>query len=129
MKVVVLVYSDDRNVRDDVADALGTTIDGVALEIRFAATQAAVLEQLDLKDVDCCIFDAEARPAGGMGLSKQIHDEYEFCPPVVLLIAREADSWLAAWSLAEAVLPRPVDPMTLPKVVEQLVFVDEDEAA
>ncbi len=129
MKVVVLVYSDDRNVRADVRDAFGATLGGIDLEIREAATQAAVLAELDKHDVDCCVFDGEATPSGGMGLSKQIHDEYEYCPPVLLLVAREADSWLAAWSLAEAVQPYPIDPMTLPKLVEDLVFVDEDEAA
>ncbi|MDR2975116.1 MAG: response regulator [Propionibacteriaceae bacterium] len=129
MKVVVLVYSDDRNVRSDVSDACGTTLAGADLEIREAATQAAVLTELDKGDIDCCIFDGEATPSGGMGLCKQIHDEYAFCPPVLLLVAREADSWLAAWSLAEAVQPFPIDPLTLPKQVEELVFVDEEEAA
>ena len=128
MKVVVLVYSDDHNVRDDVRSALGVSLGGVKLEIREAATAPTVLTELDKNDVDCCIFDAEATPAGGMGLSKQIHDEYEVCPPVVLLIAREADSWLAAWSRAEVVHAFPVDPLTLPKQVENLVFVEADAA-
>ncbi|MDR2929674.1 MAG: response regulator [Propionibacteriaceae bacterium] len=129
METVVLVYSDDRSVRSDVRDALGTTLGGENLVIREAATQAAVLMELDGGDIDCCVFDAEATPAGGMGLCKQIHDEYEACPPVVLLIARAADSWLAAWSLAEAVQSFPVDPLTFPKVVEDLVFVEVDEVA
>ncbi|MCL2735737.1 MAG: response regulator [Propionibacteriaceae bacterium] len=129
MQVVVLVYSDDRNVRADVRDALGVTLGGLTLEIREAATQAAVITELDKGDIDCCVFDAEATPSGGMGLAKQIRDEYQTCPPVLLLVARAADSWLAAWSRADAVHPYPIDPMTLPKQVEDLVFVDEDEAA
>jgi len=129
MKVVVLVYATDSNVRSDVRDALGVTLDGANLEIREAATQAAVLTELDKGDVDCCIFDAEANPSGGMGLAKQIRDEYEICPPVLLLVARPADSWLAAWSRAEAIHPFPIDPLTLPKQVEDLVFVEEDDAA
>ena len=129
MKVVVLVYSNDRNVRSDVRDALGTSLGGADLEIREAATQPAVLSEIDKGDVDCCIFDAEASPSGGMGLAKQIRDEYEICPPVLLLVARAVDSWLAAWSRAETVHPFPIDPLTLPKQVEDLVFVDEGEAA
>jgi len=129
MQVVVLVYSDDRNVRADVCDALGVTLGGAELEIRQAATQAAVITELDKRDVDCCIFDGEATPSGGMGLAKQIRDEYEECPPVLLLVARPSDSWLAAWSRAEAIHPFPIDPLTLPKQVEELVFVEEDEAA
>jgi len=129
MKVVVLVYSTDSNVRSDVRDALGVTLGGANLEIREVATQPAVLTELDKGDVDCCIFDAEANPAGGMGLAKQIRDEYEICPPVLLLVARPVDSWLAAWSRAEAIHPFPIDPLTLPKQVEDLVFVEEDDAA
>jgi len=128
MQVVVVVYSDDPAVRADVNRALGKTMGGLDVEVREVATQAAVLAQLDKKDIDCCIFDAEATPSGGMGLSKQIRDEYPECPPVLLLIARSSDSWLATWSRAEAIHPMPIDPFTLAKQVEDLVFID-DEAA
>lgn len=129
MQVVVIVYSDDRSVRTDVADALGLTLGGLEVEVREVATAPALLAELDKHDVDCCILDAEASPAGGMGLSKQIRDEYQDCPPVLLLVARPTDSWLATWSRAEAVHPLPIDPFTLPKQVEDLVFVDDNEAA
>ncbi|MCL2483190.1 MAG: response regulator [Propionibacteriaceae bacterium] len=129
MQVVVLVYSNNRTVRADVRDALGVTLGGLELQIREAATQAEVLAQLDTGDIDCCVFDGEASPSGGMGLAKQVRDEYDPCPPILLLIARTADSWLATWSRAEAIHPYPIDPLTLPKQVEELVFVDEDEAA
>jgi len=129
MQVVVLVYSSDREVRVDVADALGVTMGGLEVEVREAATGAAVLAALNKRDIDCCIFDAEATPIGGMGLAKQIRDEYEQCPPILLLVARPADSWLATWSKVEAIHRFPIDPLTLPKQVEELVFIDEDEAA
>jgi DNA-binding response OmpR family regulator len=128
MQVVVVVYSTDHSVREDVKNALGKTMGGLEVEVREVATQAAVLAELDKKDIDCCIFDAEATPAGGMGLSKQIRDEYTDCPPVLLLIARPSDSWLATWSRAEAIHPLPIDPLLLPGQLEDLVFVD-DEAA
>jgi DNA-binding NtrC family response regulator len=129
MKVVVVVYSHDRTVRADVGNALGISLGGADLEIRETATAAAVLTELDREDVDCLILDAEATPVGGMGLSKQVHDEYELCPPVLLLLARPADSWLATWSLAEAVHPLPINTLTLPKQVEDLVYVDEPALA
>ena len=129
MKATVLVYSDDRNVRADVIAALGPTLGGIDLEVREVATQPAVLVELDKQDIDACIFDAEATPSGGMGLSKQIHDEYDPCPPVLLLVARAADSWLATWSRAEAIQPFPIDPLTLASQVEDLVFVDDGDAA
>lgn len=120
---VVLVYSHDRNVRADVIDALGETIGGEDLEIREAATAQAVFTGLNRKGVDCVILDAEATPFGGMGLAKQIRDEYDPCPKMILLVAREADSWLAAWSGVDAVHAHPVDPLTLPAQVGDLLFI------
>jgi DNA-binding response OmpR family regulator len=128
MKVVVLVYSHNGNVRADVRSALGTSLGGADVEIREAATAPVVLTALEADDIDCLILDAEATPLGGMGLAKQIRDEYEYCPPILLLVAREVDSWLATWSRAEAIHVYPIDPLTFPQQVENLVFVD-DEAA
>jgi hypothetical protein len=34
-------------------------------------------------------------------------------PPVLLLIGRPQDAWLATWSQAEAVVPHPIDPVVL----------------
>jgi len=128
MNVVIVVYTDDPSIRTDVENALGTTLGGVDVELRCVATQGGVLKELDKKDVDCCIFDGEATPSGGMGLSKQVRDEYPDCPPVLLLVARPTDSWLATWSRAEAIHPLPIDPFMLTKQVEDLVFVEEAAA-
>jgi hypothetical protein len=38
-----------------------------------------------------------------------------------VLIARQSDRWLAHWSLADATLPFPVDPLTAPTVVAGLL--------
>jgi hypothetical protein len=38
-----------------------------------------------------------------------------------VLIARQADRWLAHWSRAEGTLPLPVDPLTAPAVVAELL--------
>jgi hypothetical protein len=38
-----------------------------------------------------------------------------------VLIARQADRWLAHWSRAEATLPLPVDPLVAPGVVAELL--------
>ena len=54
-----------------------------------------------------------AKKLGGMGLAHELFTELDSRPPVVLLTARPQDDWLAAWSKAEAVVPRPLDPMAL----------------
>jgi DNA-binding response OmpR family regulator len=118
----VLVYSDDRTVRRDVRYALGSKLPGgIAIDVVEAATAPAALNYLDQGTIDLAIFDGEATPAGGMGLARQIKDEIDDCPPVLLLVARADDAWLATWSGAEAIGYHPVDPIELPKAAAALL--------
>ena len=121
--VNVLLYSDDRTVREQVRLALGTKLapDLPEIEIREVATQPAVLWAMDAGDIDLVILDGEAVPAGGMGLAHQLKDEIANCPPVLLLVARVADAWLATWSKAEAVSSYPIDPVRLPAAAAELL--------
>ncbi|WP_031506524.1 hypothetical protein [Streptomyces megasporus] len=111
----VLVYSDDANTREQVRLAAGRrpAADVPPVEYIECATLPAVLGLLEEGGVDVCVLDGEAVPAGGMGVCRQIKDEIFDCPPVLLLIGRPQDAWLATWSRAEAAVPQPVDPATL----------------
>ena len=85
------------------------------------ATDAEVIAQLDEGGIDVAILDGEAQPTGGMGLARQFKYEIDDCPAIVVLIARAQDGWLASWSLADAVINTPVDPVSAAAVVaEQL---------
>ena len=119
----VLVYSDDSGTRREVRNALGTTLhpDLPDLEFVEVATAPMLLTRLDEGVVDVAILDGEAAPAGGMGMARQIRDEYDPCPPLVVLIARQADRWLADWSRADAVASVPVDPMGLARTLVDLL--------
>ncbi|MDN6021330.1 MAG: response regulator [Acidipropionibacterium jensenii] len=119
----VLVYSDDRQVREQVRLALGSRIaaDLPEVETVDVATQAAAVHEVDSGGYDVLIADGEAVPSGGMGLCHQLKDEVADCPPVVLLVARVADAWLASWSRADAISTHPVDPLELPRVVADVV--------
>ncbi len=75
------------------------------------STSAQVIEQIDLGDVALVILDGESQPTGGMGLARQFKYEIDDCPPVLVVVARKDDRWLAAWSLADAVLHAPLDPV------------------
>jgi CheY-like chemotaxis protein len=117
----VLVYSDDPAFRDAVRLAVGRrpSPDLDRIEFVDAATGAALLEAVDGGGIDVVIIDGEARPTGGFGLAKQLKDELDDCPPVLLMVARKDDTWLAKWSLADAILPLPVDaPATVDAVIE-----------
>ncbi|WP_354639759.1 hypothetical protein [Kitasatospora camelliae] len=121
--LTVLVYSDDRNTREQVTVALGRrpAADLPAIEYLECATTPAVLRALEKGGIDLCVLDGEAVPAGGLGLTRQLKDEIYGCPPVLVLIGRPQDSWLAAWSRADAAVSHPVDPVTLGDAVATLL--------
>ncbi|BAU82679.1 two-component system response regulator [Streptomyces laurentii] len=109
----VLVYSDDANTRARVRLAAGRrpAADVPPVEFVECATLPAVLAALDAGGIDVCVLDGEAVPAGGMGVCRQIKDEVFRCPPVLLLIGRPQDAWLATWSRADAAVTHPVEPV------------------
>ena len=119
----VLVYSDDVTTRRKVVSALGTRPhpDLPEIECVEVATAPVVVRHLDEGGVDLAILDGEATPAGGMGLAKQLTDEIENCPPIVVLIGRADDAWLAKWSRASAAVPHPIDPIQLTQEVVALL--------
>ncbi|MGW8376529.1 hypothetical protein [Streptomyces sp. ODS28] len=111
----VLVYSDNADTREQVRLAAGRRPAADAPKIQYieCATLPAVLSTLEEYEVDVCVLDGESAPAGGMGVCRQIKDEIFECPPVLLLIGRPQDAWLATWSRAEATVSHPVDPVAL----------------
>jgi DNA-binding response OmpR family regulator len=76
---------------------------------------------LDAGGVDVLVLDGEAQPAGGMGISRQAKDEIHDCPPVLLIIGRADDGWLATWSRADAVVSHPIDPVELARELAGLM--------
>jgi len=119
----VLIYSDDVAVRDQVRSAVGqrAAADLGLLQWTECSSGRQVLAAVEAGDVDAVILDGEAWPTGGMGLARQLKDEVTDCPPVLLLVARRDDRWLATWSLADAVVPHPVDPAQLAAAVADLL--------
>ncbi|MDT3397841.1 hypothetical protein RKE29_14505 [Streptomyces sp. B1866] len=119
----VLVYSDDAGTREQVRLAVGRrpAADVPPVEILECATLPAVLSALEAGGVDACVLDGEAVPAGGMGVCRQIKDEIFRCPPVLLLIGRPQDAWLATWSRADAAVTHPVDPVALADALADLL--------
>jgi hypothetical protein len=122
-QVTVLVYSNLAEVRAQIRTAVGRrpAPDTGRIDWVECATQAEVQRELDDGGVDVAILDGEAQPTGGMGLARQFKYELEDCPPIVVLIARRQDGWLASWSLADAVINTPIDPVESASVIaEQL---------
>jgi CheY-like chemotaxis protein len=122
---VVVVYSDDPAVRAGVRGAVGRrpAPDLGRVEWVECTTGAEVLAAVGTQGsaLDLVVLDGEAWPAGGMGLAKQLKDEVRDCPPTLLLVGRKADAWLADWSLADAVVPHPIDAPDLTAAVAGLL--------
>jgi len=121
---VIVVYSDDQSVRAAISAALGKKLPGETREHKvmdFATADALRLYLSEKRPVDLFILDGEAVPEGGMGLAHALKDEIIDCPPIMVIIARPQDSWLATWSGAEAVISHPIDPFTLGSKVAGLL--------
>ncbi|GHC91895.1 hypothetical protein GCM10007079_39700 [Nocardiopsis terrae] len=123
----VLVYSDKADTREQVRLAIGRrpAADVPKVEFVECATAPGVLRKLESKDpaerIDVAVFDGEAAPTGGMGLCRQIKDEIFRCPPVLLLVGRRDDGWLATWSQADQVVSHPIDPVALAESLAELM--------
>jgi DNA-binding response OmpR family regulator len=128
-KIRVVIYSHDSAVRAGIISALGRKIaaDLAPHEVIEFATAPALRAFVDRPDLagnfkaDLFILDGEAVPEGGMGVARQLKDEVFNCPPVLLIIGRKEDAWLAAWSRAEAVVTHPIDPFTLAQSAAELL--------
>ncbi len=119
----ILIYSDNANVREQVRLAIGRrpAADVPKVEFVECATAPAVLKRLENDGIDVAVFDGEAAPAGGMGVCRQVKDEIFRCPPVLLLIGRRDDGWLANWSRADKVVSHPIDPVALAEALAELM--------
>jgi DNA-binding response OmpR family regulator len=122
-KAHLLLYSDDRTVRDQLRLALGRRVaaDLPEIEIVECATYQAVVKTVEAGGIDLVILDGEAVPLGGMGLARQLRDEITDCPPLLLLVARVQDAWLGSWSRADAICSYPIDPERLPQTAAELL--------
>jgi DNA-binding response OmpR family regulator len=121
--LTILLYASDRLTRENVRLALGRKVaaDLPPIRVLEVATQPALISAMDAGGVDLAILDGEAVPAGGMGLCRQLKDEILRCPPILLLIGRPDDAWLATWSRADGAVSHPIDPIRLPPAVARLL--------
>ena len=126
----VLVYSHRPEVRDAVRTAVGRrpAADVGPLTWIECSTGDEVIATVDRGGIDLCILDGEAQPTGGLALARQMDQEVHDRPAVCVLIARQPDQWLAHWSRAEATLLLPIDPLTAPRVVADLLRTQAQHA-
>jgi DNA-binding NarL/FixJ family response regulator len=118
----VLVYSSDVSVRDRVRVALGSRPSpDLEVELVEASTGEEVVQTCDRGGIDLVLLDGEATPTGGLGLCRQLKSELDDAPPVLVLLGRRDDAWLATWSRADGVVMHPVEALQITDAVLSLL--------
>jgi DNA-binding response OmpR family regulator len=119
--VRILLVSSGPSLTRQVTSAL--PVDSEVVEVRTPQRGLAVLDEGE-HTFDVILGDADTHPAGGFYLAREIRARQTDgmdVPPVVLMIARPQDEYLAKWSQADAWILKPVDPFDLAEVLEALV--------
>jgi DNA-binding response OmpR family regulator len=121
-RVTLLVYSSTESVRAKVRSSLGRhPAPDLELEIVEATTGEEVIARCDAGGLDLVVLDGEAVPTGGLGLARQLKDEIDDGPPVLVIIGRRDDAWLATWSRADGVTAHPIDALQITDAVLALL--------
>jgi DNA-binding response OmpR family regulator len=118
----VLVYATEPVTRDQITLSIGRS-PGAGVDLTYVVTEHAdeVVAHADKGVPDLLVLDGEAWPTGGLGLCRQLKNELEPCPPVIVLVGRRDDRWLGEWSQADAVLLHPIDAIELARTVVRLL--------
>ena len=120
---VVLVYSHRQDVRERIMTAVGRrpAPDVGRIDFLECSSVSDVLMAIDDEVADVVILDGEAQPTGGIGISRQIHQEAAVIPPIILTVRRADDRWLATWARADEILVHPLDPVIAAETVASLL--------
>src|SRR5215213_5723284 len=119
----VLVFSHRPEVREAIINAVGRRPAPDVGRVRFleAAGIAEVLAAADAGGLALAILDGEAQPTGGMGVSRQLKNEIDDCPPIIVTLLLRDYRCLATWSQADPVLVPPLDPLTAAETVADVL--------
>nr|WP_157358074.1 hypothetical protein [Amycolatopsis nigrescens] len=119
----ILVFSHRAEVRESIIMAIGRRPAADLGRVEYVEHDGVgnLLADMDEGTIDLAILDGEAQPTGGIGLTRQLKNEIDDCPPIVVTVRRKDDRWLATWSQADAVLVHPLDPLTAAETVAEVL--------
>lgn len=122
MATRVLIVAEQAAERARAASVLDLR-DGLVVDHAESARAADVL--VDEHDYDVLVVDADLTPKGGTSWLYELHGQWELAGadpvPSVLLTARPQDAFIADWSGATAVLPKPADGFAVARTVDDLL--------
>ena len=119
--VKVLLVCDVPWVQNQVRAALSGTHEIVSLTDPYAAEDAAIAEGADL-----AIVDMQVGSMGGMAITRVLKGASPGAGPIVLLLDRRADAFIAKRSGADAWLLKPFTAQELRSVLATVIPVGVD---
>lgn len=114
----ILVVSDDSSVRDEASFAFPSSI-----EVRLATDGREARGILEEWTPSAVLVDLQTGNEGGFGLARDMHSDSRWSAvPIVILLERDQDKWLANQAGAKLVRVKPIDVGRL--VDETLALID-----
>ncbi len=117
----ILVASDAPSVQREVA----SVTEGPDVEVRLVSTGPAVLVAVQEETPDLVVVDLQMGNMGGMAVTLELRLEESYGAadhvPVLMLLDRRPDVFLARRSGAEGWLVKPLDPLRLRRAVRTLL--------
>jgi len=122
--VRILLVSPDPSSRDLMRVAVGSLERRLGESLSFlGAADGKEGATIGLRErPDAVVADEIASRAGAFSLAKDLRGAPEpYLGPIVILLERRHDEWLARWSGADAWFVKPVDPFALADRLVELV--------
>jgi len=129
--VRVLLVSPDPASRDLMRVAVGSIERRLGEPLRFLdAKDGEQGARIGLSErPDAVVADEIASRAGAFALARDLRGAVDpYAGPIVILLERRHDAWLAAWSGANAWFVRPVDPFALADTLVELISAAREGA-
>lgn len=128
----VLLVSPDAHARDLMRVAVGSLERRLGEPLSFLdASDGEAGANIGLRErPDAVVADEIASRAGAFALARELRGDPEpYLGPIVVLLERRQDAWLARWSGADAWFVKPVDPFELADRLLELVATEQKETA
>jgi DNA-binding response OmpR family regulator len=122
--VRVLLVSPDANARDLMRVAVGSLERRLGEPVSFLdALDGELGAKVGLRErPDAVVADEIASRAGAFSMAKDLRGAPNpYLGPIVIILERKHDAWLARWSGADAWFVRPVDPFELADRLVELI--------
>jgi CheY-like chemotaxis protein len=122
--IKVLLVASDQRVRERLRLALERLESGDPVdEVHFLETDDGndAVALVEARHPDLVVVEVGVTPYGAFGIARDVKASPETACPVIVVLERPQDEWLARWAGADALVNRPVEPFALAQVARRLI--------